>query len=784
VKRYLIPVLVVFLVLMIGTMAFAQTEPLNRGRYWDIKDIEEVENPHYDMIKYSEIGAKLREIEKASNRVQIEVIGRTDTAGYEMYLAIVSEPSAGGRLGRYQALRKMMIHDPEKAQSMVEKGEDFKVPFFINAAIHGGETCGVDASIKLIEKLAFEDTEEVKNILENVILLVNVVQNPEGRTTMTRRNWNGFDMNRDFITQSQAEVRATVEQIVRWNPMVFLDLHGFHDTYLIEPCTPPHNPNYEIDLYHKWALPQAEAMEASLWDNMELPAHIPLRDREWGWDDWPPIYTPMYAMYHGAYGATTETVFRDLEERDYRGVLADYWVIWGALNNAAEKRWEMFYDQIEIFKRGILGLETTAADVPWAYLIPHESMQPNPYQTARGIDFLLFNDVEVYSLQNAVEVNGTTYPRGSYIVLMEQPKRGLANTILEDGYDMLDLYPDLPRTYTDFSAWSHPRVWGYDAVRLENEMPLRLSTVNRANFPKTTIESGRAVAYALAPIENNYLKAVNMLLENKVEVLYAENGFEQNGRSFVPGTLVIKEKYSTLNRLVSDLDGLSFDALNKVPEELSPLRPLKIAMISRSDERPWVLDQLGFDVTVITEGDLNAQNVDLMEYDVFFNEWGRWGSLNEEARSSVLDFFEDGGGYIGLFNRGAQFAADAGILAVVIEEGDDDRNNAIVNLSFNLDDPLVSTYRELDTVFVRSPIWLVDYPATSEVSASYPNEDFFLSGFWRSMDREQAEGYPVILWDETGPGRVVLLGIDPFQMAHPEKTFRIPANAIYWTSIQ
>ena len=69
----------------------------------------------------------------------------------------------------------------------------------------------------------------------------------------TRRNANDIDINRDFITQSQPETRATVSVITEWNPMVFLDLHGFVNPMLIEPCTPPHNPNYEYDLYLAWA---------------------------------------------------------------------------------------------------------------------------------------------------------------------------------------------------------------------------------------------------------------------------------------------------------------------------------------------------------------------------------------------------------------------------------------------------------------------------------------------------------------------------------------------------
>ncbi len=118
--------------------------------------------------------------------------------------------------------------------------------------------------MRLIETFAYGDTPEINWILENVILLINVVQNPDGRVLGTRANANGFDVNRDFITLSQPESRATVEVLKAWNPMVMLDLHGFVNPMLIEPCTPPHNPNYEYDLYIKWALAQAEAMEAEL----------------------------------------------------------------------------------------------------------------------------------------------------------------------------------------------------------------------------------------------------------------------------------------------------------------------------------------------------------------------------------------------------------------------------------------------------------------------------------------------------------------------------------------
>jgi hypothetical protein len=320
------------------------------GSWWNVIPENENSSPFYDSILYSEVAPKLREIEKNSNRVKVDVIGQS-AGGRNLFLVTLSDPQAMGRLGQYQAIRKTMLKEPEKAQAMIDKFGDFKVPVYINGSIHGGEYPGVDAAIRLIETLAYGESEEVKTILENVILLVNVVQNPDGRVLGTRSNVNGFDINRDFISQTQPETKATVKVFTEWNPMVVLDLHGFVNPMLIEPCTPPHNPNYEYDLYIKWALAQAEAMESELFLQTGFAVQIPYRDFDLGWDDWPMSYTPMYGMYHGAYGHTLETPYRD-----ERGVDAQYAALWGALKYVAENRQGMIHDQVEIFRRGYLDL--------------------------------------------------------------------------------------------------------------------------------------------------------------------------------------------------------------------------------------------------------------------------------------------------------------------------------------------------------------------------------------------------------------------------------------------
>ncbi len=189
---------------------------------------EEVPSEGYDSILYSHIAPRLCEIKRTSDRVEVEVIGQS-AGGRDLYLATVTGPLNKRKFClkdklRQKIMRKLMIKDPDKALALIEEYEDFNVPVFINCSIHGNEYPGTDACMRMIETLAYDNSEEVQAILDNTILLFNVVANPDGRVMGIRRNANDIDLNRDMITQSQPETRALVSTITDWNPMVFLDL--------------------------------------------------------------------------------------------------------------------------------------------------------------------------------------------------------------------------------------------------------------------------------------------------------------------------------------------------------------------------------------------------------------------------------------------------------------------------------------------------------------------------------------------------------------------------------
>ncbi len=765
-------------------MLVAGTVAADPGPWWDVEPEEENPSPFYDSILYSEIAPKLREIEVNSNRVKIDVIGQS-AGGRNLFLATVSAPDAMGRLGKYQAIRNTMLKDPEKAQEMIDKFGDFKVPVFVNGSIHGNEYPGTDAAIRLIETLAYQDTPEVQDILNNVILLVNVVQNPDGRVMGTRRNANGFDVNRDFIAQTQPETHATVNILTEWNPMITLDLHGFVDPMLIEPTTPPHNPNYEYDLYLLWAFNQALAMEAELLFQTGFPAQIPYRDRPLGWDDWGAQYVPMYAMYHGSYGHTLET-----PSRAEAGVDAHYAAVWGALKFVAGNREAMVRDQIEVFRRGFLDLpqmlipdelldetdwdqynELTVQEFPAAYVIPTDKpFQQSSHQAARLVDFLLFNGVEVEQASQPFMLDGTNYPKGTYIIWMDQPKRGLANTFLEDGPDLSDIVG--LTFYSPPAVWSHPLLWGASRAVMDEKIAIKTKPVNKAGNPSGSVFGDTAGAYAYEPTSIVAYQVTNELLDRGVAVHRASSAFADGGYNFEPGTFIVPNDSSLAEQLADQYD-LDVFAISGAPANAVMMTKQRIAVYADEGVN-HALDVLGFDYQVVGRSDVNDGVVE--DYDLFLNRNRSWGGLNDDGRASLTAFFNAGGDYVGLRSTGIRLAVDAGFIDV---DFDAESGNAIVNVAYSATDSVAGGYPDEDYAFVYTPAWFTRLGADVVSSAKFSTENFIVSGFWPGWQVSGAGGSHVVVRGSKGDSDTTLVGLDLTFRGHPENTFRLLANAIY-----
>lgn len=789
------PFVFLLLAAVVLLLAFASVapaaEPGTVGNWWDVTP-EPFEVPLSDNgILYSQIAPKLREIEMASNRVRVEVIGQS-AGGRNLFLVTISDPQALGRLGQYQAIRQAMIRDPEHAQDLIDRFGDFKVPFFINGSIHGGEVTGTDAAMRLIEEFAFSNDPKVMDVLKNEILLINVCQNPDGRVMGTRGNANGIDINRDFITQSQPETRATVGVYTKWNPMVVLDLHGFVNPMLIEPCTPPHNPNYEYDLYIKWALAQAEAMEAELFKQTGFLAQIPYRDDPLEWDDWPPTYAPMYAMFHGAYGHTMETPYRDV-----RGVDAHYAAVWGALSFVAQNREAMVRDQVEIFRRGFLSLpqqpippellpqwpqyqDVIPNHFPAAYVIPaDEPDQLSPQAPARLVDFLLFNDVQVEQASKGFALNGVDYPAGTYVVWLDQPKRGLANTILSDGLD-LSAIPGL-EFYSPPTVWSHPLLWGVRRAVMEEPMDLQTRPVNKADVLQGTVEGGKAGAYAYLPTSIAAIQATNDLLARGVAVSRAPASFADGGRGFDAGTFILRGDAKAVANGLASQYGLDLFALKSTPAGAIPLRQQRIAAYISDAGGPFLLRRFGFAFDVITRNDLNdATKPPLTDYDVFINASVSMttSGLNATGQGKLTNYFAAGKDYIGIGGTGALLASQMSLFAFTATSYPGTLDSAI-RVDYNTTDPVGSGFGSEGYGFANGTRTFSGLGAGVQVAASIKSGDFLVTGYWPNWQTSGAAGQPIVIRWASGAQDATLIGLDPIFRAHPEDSFRLVANAIY-----
>jgi hypothetical protein len=106
----------------------------------------------------------------------------------------------------------------------------------INNGIHPGESCGVDASILLMNQLI----EERSTLLDSINIVIIALYNVGGslnRGCCTRANQNGpteqgfrgnaknLDLNRDFIKMDSQNSLAFTETFHNWQPDIFIDTH-------------------------------------------------------------------------------------------------------------------------------------------------------------------------------------------------------------------------------------------------------------------------------------------------------------------------------------------------------------------------------------------------------------------------------------------------------------------------------------------------------------------------------------------------------------------------------
>ncbi|MEG2420894.1 MAG: M28 family peptidase, partial [Oscillospiraceae bacterium] len=356
-------------------------------------------------------------------------------------------------------------------------------------------------------------TYSVDDLLDNLIILSCPAENPDGITYNSRRNNNGFDLNRDASNQTQLETIELYQEVAEWNPTVFAEMHGYMTEFLVEPCTPPHEPNLEYDLLVENFLLGAEAFGKAALGTMSKKNdgentekfwsyYTPLRDdfdpktTTWSaWDDLCTNYGPSYAMLNcHAMGFTIETPSNNESSTNLLEC-----GLYGLLEYVMSNKQAIYTNQLEFFKRGLenndISNSTNAATAekmnkwyvdinnkelpkgtwrkpgangnyfPEYWVLPvAAAAQRDPADAYEMGRFLIRNGVNVSALTADVKVGETTYHKGDLVVNMYQAKRNYANAVLWQGADASNSgFPDL---YSE-SVSNFPAMRGFNCVRVD-----------------------------------------------------------------------------------------------------------------------------------------------------------------------------------------------------------------------------------------------------------------------------------------------------------------------------
>ncbi|WP_030599014.1 M14 family zinc carboxypeptidase [Streptomyces fulvoviolaceus] len=753
------------------------------------------ENPADKSIKlgltpYHGIAPKLNALQRLGDRVSVEVAGQS-AGGHRLYLVTVTAPETAGQARAQERMRELIENAPATAAKSREIKASYKAPVFLNNNIHGNEWEGTDASLKLVEQLATAKDHKTRDLLSHSRLYFNITANPDGRIAGTRANANGFDLNRDFVTASQPEVRAMRQIEIDKQPAVMLDLHGYVNGTLIEPTTPPHGENYEYDLFLKNTYANALGMEAAVnglgytpaQDGVE-PVQIPFRDQEEGWDDWPPIFTPQYAAFHGTVAAHTVEIplqvnndaydslpVEELRRRSAINVDVAGAAIRATLNFVQEKRTSLVADQIEVFRRGAAGAaqvpvseetvpgvpgigpeDVYTTDFPRAYVIPSGSTA-----AARLVDHLVANDVRVARAARDFRLGGRSYAKGSYVVDMHQPKRGLANVLLADGTDISDKVSVM----YDISGWSLGRLWGatVEPVTSGNLTGVALRTVRKAARVGYVAPRGDLRLRLDDPQE---IAALNSLLQHGVSVRRAADGSAIVPASARARAAAAAQSYDVV-----------FDATRLTGT--SALHRLRVAAAVTPGEL-FALREMNFEVTPVSTAVLNTGSFDWSTVDVLFVSAGlEYGGLTAAARGALEAFLDAGHGLVGRGVVGADLSTAAGLLAAKPVEGNGDANGVVRVVNSG---PV--TAGAPDHGFVYAPVWFTDLGPEVRVEQSYATGNPLVSGHWRAL--ADGSGGPAAAAGQasvvSGP-QTVLFGTEPLFRDHPKGEFAQVGRALF-----
>ena len=791
-----------------------------------------------------------------SDRVRIIDIGPT-TEGHRTIAAIISAPGNIANLERIRSANRR-LSDPRTltAEEARQIAATHKAVLAIGAGIHASEVGGTQAANELLHRLASATDAPTLNVLENVVVILIPSLNPDGHRLVVDwynkekgtpheggpmpwlyHKYAGHDLNRDAFMMNMAENRNLARFFyTSWHPQVFLTMHQMESNgprFSAPPNVDPIDPNYDPLIWREAGLlGSAMTLELERQGRSGVVSNA-IYDYYWpGYEDSAPLGHNTVCLLTEAASvkvATPVTIAAgDLRTSD-RGV-PDYkprinfpnpwpggtWKLRDIVDydlTAAQgllRAVALYREQIvqNFYDMGARAIEAGYKGGPYAFILPGE--QHDPLAVRKLEELLLQGGVEIHRALEPFQADGVAYPAGVDLILMAQPYRAYAKTLLErQNYPITRSGPGgLPEQPYDVTGWTLPAQMGVNVHTIARifDQPA-MSRLNSATVAPAQVWTDRLPSYYLVDARGNGgAIAANRLLAAGLAPAWLTSGIDARGFKYGPGSLVVpaaRTAAPVLQTIAADL-GLRVDGMtDKIPTGTQPLAQARLGLYKSWAESTdegwtrWLLEQHEFQYKNISDADVRAGNL-RTQFDVIIlpsqppermlNGFAAGdvpaayaGGLGEVGARELKTFVESGGTLVTL-NQASRFALDE--LALSVRDVTRDPKSApffvpgsILRLEVDPAQPLAyGMNANTAGFFSLSAAFDVSSSADAVVPARYAARDLLLSGW---LEGEQViAGRPAVVQIKAGLGQVILLGFAVQHRAQSHATFRLLFNAI------
>jgi hypothetical protein len=826
----------------------------------------------YKLFTYDQSIDYFKRLAAASNRIKLITVGKT-SYGKPWTAAIISSPANLARLDRIRAANMRLAH-PEglsdaEARRLAAEG---RAIVDISGGLHASEIAGSQHTPLVAYELLSRAAEpNMKAILDSVVFFLWPSINPDGQDIVVNwcrardanngqpvaprelyQKYVGHDNNRDSYMLNVIESRVIQRTWREWEPDIIYVQHQsspFPTRIWVPPFADPVGlrvPPIMAREVNAIGTRIAEELDA----NGQPGAVSQLETYDaWypGYIDYMPMYQNIAAWWTETQGgncATPRTTTVDSLPAAYRELrptslyvspwaegtwtlrnAVDYMVTadLATLNYAAKFKSELLYNRYQAARNTIAQFKKSA---PYAYIIPQE--QWDPVAPAELLQRMAFMGVRVKQLDRDASYDGTTYPKGTWVIPMDQEFAQLVRELFEP-----QKYPDLgDDTPYDAAGWTLPYQMNVKVVEAQSPLPDAFKSAlvavqgkpvdwhTNPDEPFTTNAeaagivplpgriTGSGELLLLDPAQNNSFKLISRALAAGATVRFAPATSNMGARYVVGGLDPAKaDAWATELHVRAERA-----ASSSAPASVAA--PSRIAIFKSSpgvmDEgwTEWLFDTYGYKYTLVTPAELRVGNLG-SKFDVIVmasqaigggrggrggggraagGRGGRGGAGADSAtmeETRALDEFVRGGGTLVAWNQGATGLVTALRLPVRnvvagLRQSEFFTGGSIMQVVTDPTQPVMAGMPARADVFVfNSPVFTTLDGFTGAVLAKYPADVSPLrSGFLNGP--QYMQGFAAALDVKHDRGHVVLLGFQPQWRGQPTGTFRTVFNSAFF----